>query len=276
VPINIEKAVRKECKRRRYSDRTANIYCYCIRRFMKHTNKTIDKISKKDVRLFLEDLSEKGRAGSTMNVYHMALRFLFQDVLDKRMWINIHYSKVPEKIPLSLTKKEVRQLFDAIGNEKHKLMMQLIYSAGLRASELIHLKIKDIEFGKNYGFVRKGKGNKDRIFILSPKIEEKLRELIQKERLGMEDFILRSNRGHEYSISSLQMIVKKAVDKAGIEKKILPHTLRHSFATHLIEEGCSLLEIQSILGHKSPETSMIYVHSTSPKMVNIKSPFDSL
>ena len=276
VPINIEKAVRKECKRRRYSDKTAKIYCYCIKRFMKHINKTIDKISKKDVRLFLEDLSEKGRAGSTMNVYHMALRFLFQDVLDKRMWIDIHYSKVPEKIPLSLTKKEVRQLFDAIGNEKHKLMVQLIYSTGLRVSEVIHLKIKEIEFGKNYGFVRGGKGNKDRIFILSPKIEEKLRELIEKEKLGTEDYTFISNRGHEYSTSSFQMIVKNAANKAGIEKKIHPHTLRHSFATHLIEEGCSLLEIQSLLGHKSPETSMVYVHASSAKIANIKSPFDSL
>jgi len=134
VPIDIEKAVRKECKRRRYSDKTAKSYCFCINRFLKHTGKTIDKISKKDVRLFLEHLSEKGRTGNTMNVYHMALRFLFQDVLDRRMWVDIHYSKVPEKIPVSLTKEEVKRLFDAIENEKHKLMVQLIYAAGLRVS----------------------------------------------------------------------------------------------------------------------------------------------
>ncbi len=130
VPVNVEKAVRRECKRRRYSDKTAKTYCYCVKRFLAFAGKTIDKISKKDVRIFLEDLSEKGRAGATMNVYHMALRFLFEEVLDKRIWINIHYSKVPERMPATLTKEEVKRLFDAIDNEKHKLMAQLMYAAG--------------------------------------------------------------------------------------------------------------------------------------------------
>jgi integrase/recombinase XerD len=276
VPIDIEKSVKKECKRRKYSDKTANTYWYCINRFLKQSGKTIDKISKKDVRLFLEYLSNRGRTGNTMNVYHMALRFLFHDVLDKRMWIDIHYSKVPVKMPLVLTKEEIRKLFNAIDNEKHKLIMQLIYAAGLRASELIHLKVKDIEFGKYYGFIRKGKGNKDRIFVVSSKIEQKLMKLIQKEELESDDFIFKSNRGNKYSLSSLQMIVKEATKKAGIEKKVHPHTLRHSFATHLVEDGYSLQDVQSMLGHRSPETSLVYVHMVSPKMVRIKSPFDTL
>lgn len=218
----------------------------------------------------------EGRSGNTMNVYHMALRFLFEDVLDKRMWIDITYSKVPERMPVVLTKDDIRKLFDAIDNAKHRLMVQLIYAAGLRVSELINLKVKDIEFGRNYGFIRGGKGNKDRIFILSPKIEENLKESIQKEGLIREDFLFKSNRGYKYSMSSLQMIVKKATNKVGIEKKVHPHTLRHSFATHLVEEGYSLQDVQSMLGHKSPETSMIYVHMASPKMIRVKSPFDAL
>lgn len=276
IPVDVEQAVRRECKRRRYSDKTAKTYCYCINRFLAFAGKTIDKISKKDVRKFLEHLSDKERAGNTMNVYHMALRFLFEEVLDKRIWIDIHYSKVPEKMPVALTKEEVRNLFDAVDNEKHKLMVQLMYSAGLRVSELIHLKISGIEFGKGYGFIRQGKGNKDRIFVLSPKIEQKIRELIQKEGLKREDFLFKSNRGKEYSTSSLRMILKIAANKVGIEKRVSPHIFRHSFATHLVEEGCSLSEVQSMLGHKSPETSMVYVHMASPRMIKVRSPFDTL
>ena len=167
IPIDIEKAVEKECKRRRYSEKTVKTYLFCIRKFLKFTGKTIDKISKRDVRLFLEHLSEKGRAGNTMNVYHMAIRFLFVDVLDKKMWINIKYSKVPKKLPIVLSKDELKRLFEAIENQKHKLMIQLLYSAGLRISELTNLKIEDLDINKNYGWVRSGKGNKDRLFIIA-------------------------------------------------------------------------------------------------------------
>lgn len=276
VPVNVEEAVKRECRRRRYSDKTAKTYCYCINRFLAFTRKTIGKISKKDVRKFLENLSEKERAGNTMNVYHMALRFLFEEVLDKRIWIDIHYSKVPERMPIALTKDELKRLFDSIDNEKHKLMAEFMYSAGLRVSELINLKVSDIEFGKNYGFIRHGKGNKDRIFILSQKIQKEAIKLIQMEELNKNDLLFKSNRGKEYSTSSLRTILKIAANKAGIEKRVNPHTLRHSFATHLVEEGCSLSEVQSMLGHKSPETSMVYVHMASPRMIGIKSPFDSL
>ena len=276
IPIDIEGAIKRECKRRRYSDRTANTYLYCIRRFLKFANKSLDKISKKDVRLFLEHLSEKEMAGNTMNTYHMAIRFLFEEVLDKRIWIDIRYSRVPEKLPVVLTKDEARRLFDAIKNEKHRLMVQLMYSAGLRVSEMISLKVKDLELDKGYGYVRSGKGNKDRLFIVAETLKPEIKKLIGQENLQQENFLFNSNRDKKYDVRSLQQIIKKAAKKIKLQKVISCHTLRHSFATHLIENGCSLNEVQSLLGHKSPETSMIYVHMASPRMINIKSPLDSL
>ena len=173
-PVDIERAIARECKRRGYSEKTIKSYTYCINRFLKFTNKTLDKISKKDVRLFLEDLSEKDRAGNTMNLYHMAIRFLFQDVLDKKIWIDVKYSKIPKKLPLVLTKEEVKRLFSAINNKKHRLMIKLMYSAGLRVSELLNLKTNDLEISKGYGYVRKGKGNKDRIFIIADSLKDDL------------------------------------------------------------------------------------------------------
>ncbi|MBI2106717.1 tyrosine-type recombinase/integrase [Candidatus Woesearchaeota archaeon] len=276
TPIDVEKAVERECKRRRYSEKTIKTYLFCIDRFLKWCRKDLGKISKKDVRLFLEHLSEKNLAGSTLNVNHMALRFLFQEVLGKTMWIDIKYSKVPEKLPVVLTKEEVKMLLESIDNPKHKLMIGLMYSAGLRVSELINLKIKDFEFDKGYGFVRRGKGNKDRLFILSQKIKDSVISLLEKEKLNHEGLLFIGNRNRAYNPRSLQIIVKKACKKAGIKKNVHCHTLRHSFATHLIENGYDVSAVQAILGHKSPETTMIYIHMTSPNMISIKSPLDTL
>ena len=276
IPVNIEEAVRKECKRRRYSYQTTKTYLYCINRFLKWSREDLGKISKKDVRLFLEKLSDRGLSGNTMNTYHMAIRFLFEEVLEKRMWIDIKYSKTPKKLPVVLSKEEIKKLFSAIDNKKHRLMIELLYSAGLRVSELINLKVYDLEIDKGYGFVRSGKGNKDRLFILSEKLRDKIKELIEEDLLDKGSYLFSSNRNLKYNIRTIQQIIKKARKKAKIDKKISPHTLRHSFATHLVENGYDLTQVQALLGHKSPETTMIYLHTASKNMINIKSPLDSI
>lgn len=276
IPIDLDAAVSRECKRRRYSDKTIKTYLYCIHRFLNWSKKDLGKISKVDVRLFLEHLSEKERAGNTMNTYHMAIRFLFEEVLDKRIWIDIKYSKVPEKLPVALAKDEIKKLFEAIGNEKHRLMAELMYGAGLRVSELIDLHVNNLEIEKGFGFVRRGKGNKDRIFVLADKLKDKIRNLIENEKLAPDSHLFCSNRDKKYDVRSPQQIIKKAAGKAGISKKISCHTLRHSFATHLIENNYSVSEVQSLLGHKSPETTQIYLHTASPNMIKIKSPLDNL
>lgn len=276
VPVDIEKSVRKECLRRRLSPRTAKTYLYCINRFLNHTRKTIDKISKKDVRLFLESLSEKDKAGSTMNVYHMALRFLFENALEKRMWIDIKYSKTPRRLPEVLSKDEVKRLIDSIKNFKHQLMICFMYSSGLRVSELINMKVKDLNLEKNFGFVRNGKGGKDRLITLSKNLIPAINKLIINEKLEEESYLFQSNRGKKYSIRTIQKIVDKSAKLCGIKRNIHPHTLRHSFATHLVENGYDITNVQALLGHKSPETTLVYTHIASPNLVNTKSPLESL
>jgi site-specific recombinase XerD len=276
IPVNIEETIKKECSRRRLSPRTTETYLSCIERFMKFTKKDIRYISKKDVRLFLEYLSEKNSAGSTMNVYHMALRFLFENVLEKRMWIDIKYSKTPKRLPEFLTKEETKKLIDSIVNFKHQLMICFMYSAGLRVSELLNLRIKDLVLEKEYGFVRNGKGGKDRIIILSKNLIPAIKKLIEKENLTEENYLFQSNRNEKYSSRTIQQIIKKAIRVSGIKKNIHPHTLRHSFATHLIDNGSDLTQVQAFLGHKSPETTLIYTHMISPTMINIKSPLENL
>jgi len=273
--MDLDYRIVREMKRRNFSPRTIETYSECIKKFLEFTGKDIRYLSKKDALDFLNCLQERKLAGSSMNVYHMAIRFLMEEILRKNIRLNIKYSKRPERLPEVLTNKETSQIINSIRNQKHKLMISLLYGAGLRVSELLNLRVKEINFENKYGFVRKGKGNKDRIFILPDKISAKLQNLISIEKLGNEDFLFLTNRREQYSPRTIAEIIKQSCAINGIKRKIHPHTMRHSFATHLIQNGNSVNEVQSLLGHKSPETTMIYVHLASPKMLNIKSPLDS-
>lgn len=275
-PKDIDSKIHIECRRRRLSPRTYKTYLYCVHKFLNWSKKDLRYISKKDVRLFLEYLSSKDMAGSTMNIYHMAIRFLFENVLEKRMWIDIKYSKTPKRLPEVLSKEETRKLIDVIKNQKHQLMVCLLYSTGIRVSELINLKVKDLELAKGYGYVRNGKGGKDRLITLPKNLISAINKLIENENLNEKDYLFKSNRGRKYHMKSIQKIVQTASINAKLNKKVHPHILRHSFATHLIENGYDVQNVQALLGHKSPETTLIYTHIASPNLVNTKSPLESL
>lgn len=267
----------QEMNRRRFSPRTIETYISSIHKFLSFCKKDIRYASKKDALDFLYYLDkERAVSGSTLNVNLMAIRFLFEEVLHKNVHLDIKYSKIPKRLPIVLSKEEIKRLFNAIKNEKHRLMIEFMYSAGLRVSELINMKIKDMNFDNNYGFVRGGKGNKDRIFIIAENLKKRIRELIRKESLEKEDGLFLTNKRKKYSSATITEIIKKAIELAGIDKKVHPHTLRHSFATHLIEDGVSVSEVQALLGHKSPETTFIYLHTSSPQMIKVKSPLDFL
>jgi integrase/recombinase XerD len=272
--MDIPELIKKEGLRRGLSPRTIKTYCFCVERFLKYSKKEVNKITKKDITNYLDRLLEREAAGNTINVYLNSIKFLMENILNKRLMYRIKYSKVPKTLPTVLTKEETRRLFAAIKNEKHKLMVKLMYSAGLRVSELVNLKIEDFEFSKNYGWVREGKGRKDRMFIIANILNNEIRNFIEKEDLRVWLFLGR--KGEHLSQKSVQEIVKKASKDAKIRKNVHCHTLRHSFATHLIEDDYSISDVQSLLGHSSSETTMRYVHMTNPKMIKIKSPLDSL
>jgi len=272
--MNPSETIRRELTRRRYSPRTISTYIGCLERFLNWSKKPVNKITKRDVREWIERHSDKGNSGNTMNVNLMALKFYFEQCLGRKMWIDIKYSKVPKKIQRFLTKEEVKKLMANISNWKHRLMIQLMYGAGLRVSEVCNMKISQlINRKEGYGYVRNGKGGKDRLITIHPILTEKINNLIKIEELSEEAYIFTTNRGSKYNIRTLQTIVKKAARNAKLHnwKEIHPHTLRHTFATHLIENDYTLSDVQAMLGHKSPETSMIYTHGTG-KMVGVKSP----
>ena len=267
--------LKKEALRRGLSHRTVVTYCQCVKQFMRKCRKELLKVGKKDVTGYIDSLVERGACGNTLNVHINALRFLFQEVLGRRIMFRIRYSKTPKSLPVFLTKDEVVQLFDAVTNSRHRLILELVYSAGLRVSEVVRLKKQDLEFERGIGWVRNGKGSKDRPFIIARLLVPKLREYV-KNHCKYHDYLFVGWKNTHLTVRSVQEIVKHAAAKAGIEKRVHPHTLRHSFATHLVENGYEVCAVQPLLGHNSAETTMVYVHMVSPQMINVQSPYDAL
>lgn len=264
--------MKREMLRRNYSHRTIKSYLYCLKNFLKKCHKEPRRFTKGDVRDYLDRLCGRGMSASTLNLNLQALKFAFEEILNKRFFVKLPYSKVPKRLPLVLSKKEVKALIDAIINPSHRLMIELMYSAGLRVSELVKLRVKDIVLSNNIGWVREGKGRKDRLFVIAKRIKEKLKSHTAGCR--PDGWLFHGREGH-VSQRTIQVIVKKAAKKAGIRKNVHCHTLRHSFATHLIGDGCDVMAVQHVLGHDNLQTTMVYVHILSPNMLGVRSPYDS-
>ena len=203
------------------------------------------------------------------------LKFYYEKVLDKP--VEKYYVPRPrkeKKLPEVLSEQEVTKILKQIKNLKHKCIIYLIYSAGLRLTEAVHLKISDIQSDRKQIFIRSAKGNKDRYVILSDIILELLRKYYKVYH--PKKWLFEGLPGKQFSKRKIQRILKEAVGKAGIKKKATTHTLRHSFATHLLEHGTDLRYIQELLGHKSSKTTEIYTHVTHTAKNKIVSPLDNL
>jgi integrase/recombinase XerD len=274
--MDIVELMKKELIRRHYSPRTLVSYVFCLNKFLIWCkDKEPRRITKQDIKGYLDCLCEKNLAASTLNLHQQALKFALGNVLNKRFFINLPYSKLPKRLPEVLSQEEVVRLFRAIENPKHSLMVRLMYSAGLRVSELVNLRVRDFEFDKGYGWVRKGKGNKDRLFVLSELINHELLALITSNGFAAHDWIFKGRYEH-LTTRTVYAVVKRASVLAGLGKRVHPHTLRHSFATHLIENGYDVTKVQTLLGHNSPDTTMVYVHMANPDLLSVISPYDGL
>jgi integrase/recombinase XerD len=186
----------------------------------------------------------------------------------------IHRPRREKPIPNVLSKEDVKRLLDSPYNLKHRAMLSLIYSCGLRRSELLNMTLRDIDSDRMVVIIRQGKGKKDRIVPLSPKLLELLRDYFRSHR--PKRFLFEGQTGDQYSAKSLESVLKQALHRTGIDKPVTLHWLRHSYATHLLEAGTDLRSIQELLGHKSSKTTEIYTHVSTRHIQNIRSPFDDL
>ncbi|MBI5389176.1 tyrosine-type recombinase/integrase [Candidatus Woesearchaeota archaeon] len=268
--MDILEAMKKEMFRRKLSPRTMGAYLFYVRKFLKFCKKEPKQFSKKDCREFLEQFMEKGISGSTLNVALNSLRFMMEEVLRKSMRLGIRYSKTPKSLATCLSKAEVLKLLSVIENPKHKLLVSLMYGAGLRVSEVVKLRPRDVELEQDIGWVRHGKGNKDRPFILPQCLKGQIAEIMREG-----NYLFPGAKHTHLSSRSVQEIVKRAARTARLEKDVHPHTLRHSFATHILEAGHDVTAVQALLGHNEARTTLGYLHMVKPKLISIKSPLDN-
>lgn len=262
---------------KRYSPNTIKTYCSCFLKFLNHfKGQNINALSKKEIQDFiLYIIKEKGVSASTQNQYINAIKFYYEKVgKQRRMIFEIERPHKAKKLPEVLTEQEVLMILRITSNVKHKTILSLLYSSGLRVGELIGLRLQDIVWEKGYLFVRGGKGKKDRITLLSENVALLLKRYIQNYKPNY--WLIESPDRKQYSASSVRAILRQSSKKVGIEKRIYPHMLRHSFATHLLEKGTDLRFIQELLGHGSSKTTEIYTHVSNKSLANIKSPLDCI
>ncbi len=233
-----------------------------------------EDISEDDVKSFLaENLSD--RAASSIIQFLAAIRYSYQTIFKKDITLGIRRPKKEKRIPTVLTKEEVSKLFGALTNKKSKQMVSLLYACGLRVSELANLKTKDLFFDEKVGYVKQAKGRKDRMFNIPDFLFEDLKDQVEKQKIINQEHLFSGSKG-KLSSRNFQKIVEKATRRAGIQKDVHCHTLRHSFATHLLEQGTDIRKIQELLGHADLSTTQIYTHISSEELKKIKSPIDSL
>ncbi len=271
------KTAKQKLAIRNYSKRTIQSYLSAINHFANWLiQEKVTTVDDRIVEKYLFELKEnKKRSISAMKQSIAAIKFVFSDVLDQKIpsCLNIRFRK-EEKIPVVLSENEVTAILNSVENIKHKSILMTIYSAGIRLNELICLQVKDIDFDRNLIIVKQGKGRKDRQSVLSKSLKRILFMYLDKYRPSQ--YLFEGQGGGKYSASSVQVLMKKAVKKTGIKKHATVHTLRHSFATHLLENGTDIRFIQELLGHKRLETTQIYTHISKVAFERIKSPLDRL
>ncbi len=220
-------------------------------------------------------LSDK--APMTIIQFLAAIKYAYRNICNKDITDGIKRPKKEKKIPDVLTREEVKKLFQVAINDKSKLMISMLYACGFRVSELVNLKIKDLQFEEKTGHVKSGKGKKDRMFNIPGFLFEEIKERAEKQKEFNKEYLFTSPvTGTKLTTRNIQKIVEKLAEKAGIKKEVHPHTLRHSFATHLLESGTDIRKIQELLGHADLSTTQIYTHISTEELKKIKSPIDDL
>lgn len=264
----------QEMKIRNFSIKTIKAYIHYNREILRFANKDVKEIDNNDIRDYIECLFNLGRSSSTVNLAINALKFYYGGIMQRRFFApktGIQRPKSEKKLPEVLYKTEVLQMIDATDNLKHKVMIQILFGSGLRVSELSDLKINDIDFYRQIINVRQGKGSKDRVAIVSSQTLSGIEKYL-KEYKPLVYLFEGYEAGSHLSVRSIQKVVEIAVEKAGIKKNVSAHSLRHSFATHLLENGTDIRYIQELLGHARLETTQIYTKVTSPGLKKINSP----
>ena len=267
--------VQENCELRNLTENTQRSYLRIIRQFSEYFNRSPEELGTEELREYLLHLKrDKKQAAKTLNAAYSALKFFYHNVLDRPWEISpVPRVKLDKKLPVVLSTEEIKRLLTVIRNIKHKALLTVIYSAGLRTSEAANLKVSDIDSSRMQIRIQNSKGAKDRYTILS---ETALRILLQYWKINRPHKWLFPGRFGDKPIGfrGISFIFNQYKKRAGITKAATVHSLRHSFATHLLENGADLYHIQLLLGHSSPKTTTVYLHVRRVDLQKIASPLD--
>ncbi len=275
--VKIPQSYLDTLEQRRYSKNTKITYINYFEDFVRYfQGKDLDSITVEEINSYILVLiRERNISTSQQNQRINAIKFYYEKVLGReKIYVDIKRPKKEKRIPDVLSVDEIKKMIDVTTNLKHKCIISLLYSAGLRRSELINLKISDILSGQMLIKVRNSKGNKDRYVGLSKYMLNLLREYYKIYR--PKEWVFEGQKGDRYGAESINRVVSNASKKAGIKRRITPHMLRHSFATHHLEKGTDLRYIQEFLGHNSSKTTEIYTHVAKTNFIKFANPLDEI
>jgi site-specific recombinase XerD len=260
----------REMRIRKYSMRTIHGYVGVLRAFSMFRNGVISTVTAEDVKQYLDRLEGTGVSGQTLNVHLNAIKTFADVVLRVPIRSEVRYAKRPHRLPVVLSRQEIASILNAITNRKHRLLVALAYGAGLRVSEAVSLRVRDIDLEALTVTIRQGKGQKDRVTVFPERLREGIRWLMAGK--GGAAFLFESERGGRLTERSAQAVFERALARAKVQRAATFHSLRHSFATHLLENGVDVRYVQELLGHANIRTTQVYTHVTNPQLKNIKSP----
>ncbi|MEM2900355.1 MAG: site-specific integrase [Thermoplasmata archaeon] len=268
--------LRKELVSRKYSPKTIKAYIHYNKEFLKFVNKNPDEVVNEDIKDYLFAIAEqKNASASTINTIINALKFYYGEVLKCNFIYEVTRPKKDKKLPVVMNKEEIMRLLSVVTNIKHKAILMLTYSAGLRVSEVVKLKPEDIDAERKLIHIRGAKGRKDRYTLLSEIALETIRRYIKE--YGESKWLFSStNKEKHITTRTVENIFSEGCKLANIQKPVTVHSLRHSFATHLLESGVDLRYIQEMLGHSSSKTTEIYTHVSNKNLSIIRSPLDRM
>ena len=254
----------------RYSNNTVRAYVNCFEAFINHYHKRNPmEIDENEILEYLKGLIRQGKSNTYVNQALNSIKFYYEVVhgMPNRFY-SIERPRKKKRLPEVLSIKEILDIIENTNNLKHRCIVELLYSSGLRRNELLELKPNDIDSKRMMVRIRQGKGNKDRLTILSKNTLDNLRKYYKE--YGPKNYLFEGVKGNRYSSSSVLNIIVNAAKKAGINRRVTPHILRHSFATHLLEKGTDIRHIQLLLGHGSTRTTEIYTHVADRSFMNIE------
>jgi integrase/recombinase XerD len=258
-----------------YSEKTLEMYLIYVNNLLNKLGKKPEEINGRDLIGYLADKKEEGRSNATLSLIHSAMRYFFKEYLKMNIIDDIKTPKKSKSLPKVLSKEEVKKLFKTTKFGRNRLMLQFMYGSGCRVSEVVKLKVDDINLKEKTAIVKGGKGNKDRLIILSKNWIKDLKKYLNKKKIKSE-FVFSKKNGSQLSSDTIQRIVRESAKKAGITKHVTPHSLRHSYATHLLEAGVNIRYIQTLLGHSNLNTTQIYTNVAGEQLKKIESPLDSM